>query len=458
MNAPINPLAPSLTVEKAVLGALLLSDGAYWKVESVLRPEHFAFPINQKIYGAIKTICDAGQRITLSKLVALIGEEYDDGLSTNNLLGALLNDADKSEDGSVWQTFVEDIIENWRKRQIRAQAEWLAKKVMDPSANSDDLFMEMKNRIEAVEANSQSAPIRWIKDVAAEAVRASKDARETGILPGFDTGLPSLDEIIGRFYETDLGVIGARQGDGKTIIAGQLAKHAAKFGTVAFFQLEMRDVDMGRRALAEGANLSANEIKEGAFDLFAAGQLEESLRELSGLPIVIDDRPRLMLDQIVSRIRSLKRSHGLRTVFIDHLRLINVRGAMRDKFEKYPIITMELKALAKELNLTIVLLSQVTRQSQRRDEPNLLLTDLDGGGALEQDADWVIGAWRWDQWLEGREPSGASDADYAKYRERLNKVRDQIEIAVLKRRSGKSSGRRVFEFDGRLSVIREIEK
>lgn len=458
MNAPHNPLAPSITVERAVLGALLLSDGAYWSVESVLKQEHFAFPIHSKIFSAIKKLCDEGKKISLQKLVALIGDEYDDGKSVISLLGALLNDAERDEDGGVWQTFVEDIIEGWRKRQIKEQVEWANKRVVEAGVNSDDLITDLKSRIEAIEANSQSVPVRWIGDIAAEAVRSSKTAQESGVLPGFDTGLASLDEIVGRIHAGDLGAIGARQGDGKTLIAAQLAKRAAKYGPVAFFQLEMTNVDMARRALAEGANLSANDIEEGAFDMFAMGQLEEALKSLAGLPIIIDDRPKLALDQIISRVRSLKRSHGLHAVFIDHMRLIKVRGKVADKYEKYTIITEGLKEAAKDIGVAVILLSQVLQQAQRRDDPILQLTDLDGGGSLIQDADWVVGAWRWDRFLKTREPSNGSEADWAKWREKYNKYKGRIELCGLKRRRGGDGVIREFEFDGRLSVIREIEK
>lgn len=458
MNQRHDPLAPSITVERAVLGALLLSDSAYWSVESILKAEHFAFAIHSKIYAAIKTIADAGQKISMPKLVALIGEEYDDGKSVINLLGALRNDAERSEDGGVWHTFVEDIIEGWRKRQIKEQVEWATKRVVEAGVNSDDLITDLKSRIEAIEANSQAQPVQWIGEIAAKAAQSSKAARDGGIVPGFDTGLPSLDEILGRIHQGDLGAIIARQGDGKTVLAAQLAKRASLFGPVAFEQLDMDGTDMVRRELAQQSDMSAAELEEGAFDFFAAERLDAAVKAMAGLPIIIDDRTNQSIDQIVSRARSLKRSHGIHTMFIDHMRKIQVRGKMSDRFEKYPIITGGLKDAGKDIGVSFILLSQVLQMAQRRDDPTLQLTDAEGGGSLQQDADWVVAAWRWDRWLKTREPVNGSEADWSKWREKYNKHKGKIDLCGLKRRRGQDGLIREFEFDGRLSVIREIEK
>ncbi|WP_370677609.1 replicative DNA helicase [Pleomorphomonas sp. PLEO] len=458
MNAPHNPLAPSATVEKAVLGALLLSDSAYWSVESVLKPEHFSFAIHSKIFSAIKKLCDEGKKVSLQKLVALIGEEYDDGKSVIMLLGALLNDAERSEGGGVWQTFVEDIIEGWRKRQIKEQVEWATKRVVEAGVNSDDLITDLKGRLEAIEANSQAQRVQWIGEIAAKAARSGKAARDGGVVPGFDTGLSSLDEVIGRIHQGDFGAIIAPQGDGKTILAAQLAKRAALYGPVAFDQLDMGSDDMVRRELAQQSDMSAEELEEGAFDFFAAERLDAAVKAMANLPIIIDDRTNQSIDQIISRARSLKRSHGIHAMFIDHMRKVQVRGKMHDRFEKYPIITGGLKDAGKDIGVTFVLLSQVLQQAQRRDSPVLQLTDAEGGGSLQQDADWVIGMWRWDRWLKTREPTNGSEADWSKWREKYNRHKGRVEMCGLKRRRGQDGIIREFEFNGRLSVIREIEK
>lgn len=250
----------------------------------------------------------------------------------------------------------------------------------------------------------------------------------------------------------------AAPGDGKTVIGSQLAMRAALFAPAIYFQLEMRDEDMARRALAGAAGLSVAEIEEGNYDFDAYTRLAEARDRIAGLKLAIDDRPKLRIDQIRDRCLALKRSHGLGFVVIDHLRLVRLGTKVRDKFERAEIITGELKALAKELGIAVVCLSQVTRASQRRDDPTPQRSDGDGGSSIEQDADWALALLRRDRWLKTQKPVGGSDREWDEWKSKFARAKGRIEITVLKRRRGEDGEMREFVFDGRGSLVREIER
>lgn len=437
MNAHAQKPSVNITAERAILGAVLLSPDALWQVAETLQPQHFSKGIHGQIYGAARELSMEGKRVSLQAIVAKVGEEYDDGLSTVNLLGALRRDAEQAEDPSGWQDFVDVVVDGWRGRRTRELLAYADKELAKPGIHTDDLLTDLKARIESIEQNSQAEPIKWVGDIAKRAISRSGEAQAGGFIPGYDTGLASLDEILGRIHKGDLGVIGAPQGSGKTVLGAQIARRAALMTTTIFFQLEMQDEDMARRFLAGDSGMSVSDIEEGAFDMLAYENLIEAGLRLQGLKLAIDDRPKLRLDQIKARCVAMKRSHGLGMVVIDHLRLIRVAGKFQNKFERIEYVTGELKALAKELQIAVIVLSQVTRASQRRDEPAPQITDFDGGGTIEQDADWIVAMFRRDQWLKTQRPSDPESKDFTDWYERYTRHKGKVELTALKRRRGR---------------------
>lgn len=243
-----------------------------------------------------------------------------------------------------------------------------------------------------------------------------------------------------------------------TIVGAQIAMHVAETSPVVYFQLEMQGDDMAARAGAGITNISVDEIEEGAPDFEAYTRLEEAQERLASLALYVDARPRLRLDQIRDRCVSLKRSRGLGLAVIDHLRLIRCTQKFNNKFDRAEFVTGELKAMAKDLQIAVIVLSQVTRASQRRDDPFPQLTDFDSGSSVEQDADWAMALFRRDQWLKLNKPldmsEGNREAD--KWLDDYKACKGQIEIGNLKRRRGEASGRRSFTFLGRQYKIAEL--
>jgi replicative DNA helicase len=456
--AKIEP-AQNLPAERMILGALLRADAAYWKVADLLRPEHFALPIHGRVYAAIAALATDGKRIGLQALVARIGEEYDDGQSTSFFLSALRRDAEDSDDGGVWQDMVDPVVDAYRKRRANDLLAWARSELAKPDSHGDDILADMKARLDEIEEGSNALPIKWIGEIAKRAVANSKTARDTNTLQGWDTGLAHLDEILGRIHPGDLGFVLAAPGDGKTVLGCQFARRVAILGgTSIIFQLEMRDEDLARRELAGESGLSVAEIEEGAYDFVAYDALMDAQDRLTRRRIAIDDRPKLRIEQIYDRCKLLKRTQGLSLAVVDHLRLVRTSARVRDKFERAEYVTGEMKAMAKDLGIAVVCLSQVTRSSQRRDDPTPQRSDGDGGSSIEQDADWAIAMLRRDRWLKPQRPHDEESSAYAEWLAKMNKARGRIELTILKRRRGEDGEKREFMFDGKAGLIREIEK
>lgn len=438
-----------------MLGKVLQSESSYWQIADSLQAQHFSREINQRIYGAVRDILTEGKKLSLSLIQSRIGEEYDDGQSTMILMTALLRD---SEEVADWTAEVETVIDLWRHRRLIQTLEDGLKEAKKPGVMPADLLSDMEVRIQDISVNSHAEPIKWIGGIAERVMVRSVRTQQTGEVPGFDTGLPSLDGILGRIHEGDLGFIGARSGDAKTLLALQLAVRAEMYAPCLFFELEMKDEDLTARVLAGGANTSVADIESGAYDFDTLESLRQAKERLKGKRIAVDDRPKLAIEQIRDRCIQVKRRHGLGTVVVDHLRLVRTLAKMPNKFDRMEFVTGELKALAKDLRVAIILLSQVTRSSQRREDPFPTLNDVDGGGALEQDADWGVSLLRRDRYLKNQRPVDPESKDFRDWAEDMRRWKDRIEIRCLKRRRGEDGETREFEFDGRRGLIREIEK
>lgn len=442
--------------ERVVLGRILLSpETAFWQVSDTLLPIHFAAPIHQRLYGAIRDVMMDGKKLSLSVLQARIGEEYDDGKSTMTLMTGLVRDAEEGGDLDG----VDLIIDLWRRRQHIAELERALKEARKPNVSSADLIADHIVRIDDIASNSQSVPLRTLGEIAKEVVSQSKRAKSAGVISGFDTGLSSLDQMLGRIHRGDLGVIGARQGDFKTGLAMQIATHAQLYDPVIVFEYEMHEMDLAKRALAAGTNLSVSQIGEGSYDMYEAEEMVAALEALQSSKCYIDARPKLRLDQIRDRCLAIKRPKGLGLVVIDHLRLVRAGGKFTNKFDRIEHVTGELKGMAKDLDIAVVVLSQVTRMSQRdATHPEPGINDLDGGSSIEQDADWILGMFRRDRWLKTQKPYDMESDKGRRWSELMVRHKNKIEITCLKRRRGEDGEMREFAFDGRAGLIREIER
>lgn len=444
----------NLAAEKIILGKILQNESVFWELNGSVQHFHFFKPIHQEIFTTLHGILHEGKRANLSTIISRIGPEYDGGASTMTLITALIRDAEEIEDINKE---VRVVIEAWQRRRIMEIFDYGMKEAKKADVDTGYLLSDMEHAIKDVSVNSQAEPLRNLGQLVTAAVNSSAKAFRTQKSPGIDTGLPSLDEILGRIHGGDFGVIGARQGDAKTVLGLQLARRADALGRpAALFELEMRGEDLGRRVLAGDSNVSVSEIEEGSYEMFALEELRAVQEALKDSKVYVDDRPKLRIDQIKDRCIAMKRSKGLSLIVVDHLRLVGASGRYKDKFERIEYITGEMKSIAKELDIAVIALSQVTRASQRRDDPAPQLNDLDGGSSIEQDADWVLGMFRRDRWLKTQMPHEAEGNDRKEWAEKMQAAKGKIEIRCLKRRRGEDGEMRQFEFVGRRGLIQEL--
>ncbi|MDF3208395.1 MULTISPECIES: DnaB-like helicase C-terminal domain-containing protein [unclassified Mesorhizobium] len=456
MAKPQTQHLENLVAERMVLGKVLQSEASFWSIADALQSFHFANAFYGQIYQAVRDVLTEGKRMSLAILESRLGPEYDeDGKSTSSLLTALLRDAENNESAL---DEVEGIIDHWRHRKLIETLEHGLKEAKKPNVMPADLLSDMEVKIKDISVNSQAEPLKWLGDIAVKVLTRSSKTKETGIVPGFDTGLPTLDQLIGRVHAGDLGFIGARAGDAKTVLAFQMAMRAQHYAPGIFFELEMKDEDLTARAMAGETNVPVAEIEAGSYDAFALEDLKSARDKLKGTRIVIDDRPKLAIEQMRDRCVAMKRRHGLGFAVVDHIRLVRTFNKSANKFDRIEFVTGDLKALAKDLGIAVIALSQVTRSSQRRDDPFPNLTDLDGGGSIEQDADWCVSLFRRDRWLKNQRPQEMDSKDGREWAEQMQRWKNRIEARCLKRRRGEDGETAEFEFDGRRGQLREVER
>lgn len=434
MNA--KPDFSALGAERSFLGALLNSPHGFWQVQDRLRSDQFAAPIHREIFSVVRDLSFAGQSVGFQTVSNRLPEEYGEGESTPAYLSALIHNASGLSAGD----FAEQIAEAAGRRELLRIGEALIKAAKTSDRSALDHAGEAE--VALLEMMSATAPKRpmAIGDLAKAVRKDATLAQRTDIMPGFDTGLPSLDEILGLIMPGDFGAVISSQGDGKTSLATQIGIRAAARQPVLMVQLEMPGEQIAAREMGRRAGLSVREIHEGAFSFDGASALQEAEDSMAGVRFHVLDEPRLTMKQIRSKAIAHKRTVGLGMLIIDHFRLIKSDSkSFKDRFERQAEISGEIKALAKELAIPVIALVQRTRTAQRRDDPTPHIDDADAP-AIEQDCDWACGLWRRGTWLARNKPNERDGEEMDKYWAELRREEHKAHVIVLKRRRGKAGG------------------
>lgn len=446
----------NISAERIVLGKVLANSKLFWDINGILMSMHFSRAIFREIYEAVYRLNMDGKPFSLRAMQAMVGAEYEDGQSTMTLMTAMIREVEEIDDING---FLAEIIDLWRRRRTIEVAQQFIAEAQKASTDTAYMLTDLENCVKDITAHSSEEPLRTIGTYAG-AVLSNAKAAETGKRRvGIDFMLPSLSQMVGKMHAGDLGYVLAPQGHGKTVVAWHILKASAQQGVPScLFQLEMTGENMAGRALAGETGVSVEAIDEATYDAFEWSQLVEARERLDGLPVYIDARPLLSVEKIRERAIALKRTKGIGLIAIDHMRLVQTMKRFHNKFDRVEYVSSYLKALAKDLEITVVGLSQVTRQSQRRDDPVPRISDSDLGSAVEQDADWAISAFRRDAWLTEHEPLNRSTNEWAEWNDEIRKYLNTIDIRCLKRRRGRAGMGARFYFDGPRYRIEEIEK
>lgn len=445
-------LPQNIEAEQALLSAILINNRAYEKVSEILFPHHFADSANSKIYQACIRLIERGHLadpITLKnflqqdgELTAIGGDEY-----LNNLINA-----------SVSLINVEDYAKLIRDRALRRHLIDIGQNMIE-TAYKDDLETSAFDQIETSEqklfdlatVGQSESGFSSFASALNQAIENTEFAyKSDGHLSGISSGYKDLDNMMGGLHSSDLIIVAGRPGMGKTNVALNLAFNAANEllhgrapatfkGPVAFFSLEMSSDQLAARILSSQAEISAHKMRTGNITEEEFDRLTEFAKALDTVPLYIDDTPGISVPAIRTRARRLKRSNdGLGLIVIDYLQLLSPPGGGKteNRVQELSQMTRHLKIMAKELNVPVIALSQLSRQVEQREDKKPQLSDLRESGSIEQDADIVMFIYREFYYYQRKEPSDPNSQEYRDWAERAQRIKNKAELLIEKQRHG----------------------
>lgn len=458
----------SIETEQQLIGAMLLSPGNVGRLHGLLAQEDFHEPMHGAIFAAIMGLSESGDAVSIGLVVGVVGDvQLPAGQTMRAYLARLV-----AECASLDLRAHARIIK--RAANIRAAVEAgasLSEGLSRSSVAQDpsDAVQAAIDRLDAIVSGGQASHLRsvGVDEALRGALEHAQAVRNGEIAPGVRYGLPSLDHATHGMHAGQLVILAGRPGMGKTAVALHFAIMAATSGAgVVYFSLEMGPQELAQRVLSglcyrkTSKPITYRDIREAKGltdgDLY---KLSEAQREISGLPLIIDPQPAVTVSQIAARARRLSKSMAtnggaLKVIVIDHIGLVKPSQRYAGlRVNEISEITAALKSLARELDCTIIGLSQLNRATENRPIPDRrpTLSDLRDSGSIEQDADTVMSLFREEYYLE-RKPD-QSDDDMM----RLEQVRNTIEIEILKQRQGQTK-RLTFFCDIGFNVIAELAR
>ena len=451
-------LPTNLEAEQAVLAAVLMNNRALESVSDFLLPEHFSHPAHQEIYRLALRQFAVGIPFDI-----ITAKTYLEQQGTLESVGGVEYLSKLASAGSTVVNvdhYGRIVFDNARRRDLIQ----LGQSIID-DAYTEDLDKTVNAQIESAEqklfnlaSTGQSEHhVASLADALKCALQEAEIAyKADGKLSGLTTGLDDLDKSISGLHHSDLIIIAGRPGMGKTTLAMNIAFNAANAilngranthynGAVAFFSLEMSQSQLATRVLSSQSKISASHMREANFTDEDITKMSQYTEALSKIPIVIDDDANMSVPAIKTRARRIARQYGgLALIVIDYLQLMTLPGGKHsdNRVQELSEITRGLKILAKDLDVPVIALSQLSRGVEQRDDKRPVLSDLRDSGSIEQDADIVMFTYREEYYLEGRSPdkklSGtASETSMQNWQKRLESARNKADIIIAKNRHGK---------------------
>jgi replicative DNA helicase len=464
----------NLEAEQALLGAILVNNDACDRVSAFLLPDHFAEAVHARIYEAASTLIRAGK---LASPVTL--KTYFDNDATLKEIGGpayLARLAAAATTIINAEEYGRTIYELAQRRKLISVGGDLVNEAFDTQVEetSKDLIERAEQTLyEMAETGKYGQGFQQFGRALTEAIDMAASAyQRDGGLSGLSSGLKDLDEKMGGLQSSDLIILAGRPAMGKSALATNISYHVAKAykadhqvdgsvkvtdgGVVALFSLEMSAEQLATRIIAEQSGISSERIRRGKITEDEFHRLVEVSRELQSLPLYIDATGGLTIAQLAARARRLKRQRGLGLLVVDYLQLLagSSRRAAEGRVQEVSEITVGLKALAKELNVPIIALSQLSRQVENRDDKRPQLADLRESGSIEQDADVVLFIYREEYYLARKEPR-PNTQEHFEWQEQMNRVTGVAEVIIGKQRHG-PTGIVELQFDATLTKFQNL--
>jgi replicative DNA helicase len=463
MNAPIPPNSTdqpvyrqpphNIEAEQALLGAILVNNDAFDRVSDFLKPEHFSEDLHRRIFDVASQLIRAGKLATPVTLKTFLGDHDLGGVTIPQYLARLAAQATTIINAEDYGRTIHDLAV---RRDLILIGEDIVNTAFDApiAASPREQIEEAERKLYSIaETGRYDGGFQRFSDAMAAAVdMAAKAFERDGGLSGISTGMSDLDRMLGGLQASDLVIVAGRPGMGKTALATNIAFNIAKAyefkprpdgthetsngGIVGFFSLEMSSEQLATRILSEQAALASYKIRRGDISEDEFHRLTEAARDMQTIPFYIDQTGGISIAQLVARARRLKRQRGLDLLVVDYLQLLSGSKSRGDnRVQELTEITTGLKALAKELAVPVVALSQLSRQVESRDDKRPQLSDLRESGSIEQDADVVMFVYREEYYLKNKQPREGTE-EFLTWQGEMERVHGRAEVIIGKQRHG----------------------
>ncbi len=443
----------NIEAEQALLGAILVNNDAFYRVSDFLAPEHFYEEVHRRIFEIASTLIKAGKVATPITLRTYLGDVDLGGMTLPQYLARLAAEATTIINAEDYGRAISDLATRRNLILIGEEVVNVAYDAPVESTPRDQIEAAERRLFELAETGRYDGGFQRFSDALTHAIDMAAAAfKREGKLSGIATGLKDLDRQMGGLQSSDLVILAGRPGMGKTALVTNIAFNVAKAyrgekqpdgsmktvngGIVGFFSLEMSAEQLATRIIAEQSGVPSYKIRRGDIREDDFYKITDAAREMQTIPFYIDQTGGISIAQLTARARRLKRQRGLDVLVVDYLQLLSGSSKKgENRVQELTEITTGLKALAKELAVPVVALSQLSRQVENRDDKRPQLSDLRESGSIEQDADVVMFVFREEYYIKNKEPRVGTE-EHIKWQTEMDLVHGKAEVIIGKQRHG----------------------
>ena len=456
-------LPNNIEAEQAVIGSILVSNEMFDEINIIIESNNFYDPMHQKIFESIENLIFKGMLANPITLKNYFEDEKDD-LNVPEYLVKITKFSTSARQAIEYSKIIYDMFV--RRELIKISEQTVDDvKLNELDKNGQNIIENTeKSLYELAEKGSYNSNIIKFDEAMKQTIdMASAAYKNEGGIVGVPTGLRDLDYKLGGLHQSDLIIIAGRPSMGKTSLATNIAFNAAKNlqdsgkkSSIAFFSLEMSSEQLSTRIISEQARISSNDIRQGRISDDQFDKFLETSKDIADLPLYIDETPALSIAAMSNRARRIKRRSGLDMIVVDYIQLMRGTTFNKDgRVQEISQITQGLKAIAKELAVPVVALSQLSRQVEQRDDNKPQLADLRESGSIEQDADVVMFVYREAYYLQRKQPREAT-VEHAEWQAKMNEVAHLAQIIIGKQRHG-PIGNVTLEFEERFTKFKDTQ-
>lgn len=444
----------SVEAEQQLLGAILTNNDVYDRIASIIGPQHFYDPVHAHIYEVAAARIAKNQLASPVTLKAFL--EDDEGMKELGGPAYLARLAGAAISAYAVRDYANMIYDLAVRRELIGLGRDISAKAakVDVASEPREQIVEAEQQLYKLseQGQTESGFQSFLKAVTDAVNVANAAYQREGGMAGVSTGLIDMDKKLGGLHRSDLLILAGRPSMGKTSLATNIAFNVAKAykrgttsdgtegtidgGVVGFYSLEMSAEQLAARILSEASEVPSEQIRRGDMTEAEFRRFVDAAKALEACPLYIDDTPALPISQLAARARRLKRTHGLDVLIIDYLQLVRGTGRSENRVNEISEITMGLKAIAKELDIPVIALSQLSRQVENREDKRPQLSDLRESGSIEQDADVVMFVFREEYYVEREKPSDDRLDEMAAWQERMERLHGRAEVVIGKQRHG----------------------